>query len=104
MPSLIQDFEYDIFISYRQKDTLPMPGFGRQPNDGWICAFVANLSKELKATFKEDIAIYFDENPHDGLPERCHVDKSPEVIKCLNFVPIIFQPYCDVPKEILTIS
>ena len=60
MPSLIQGYEYDIFISYRQKDN---------KYDGWVTEFVTNLKRELEATFKEDISIYFDQNPHDGLLE-----------------------------------
>src|SRR5258706_4868536 len=90
MPSLIPGYAYDIFISYRQKDN---------KYDGWVAEFVANLRKELEATFKEDISIYFDENPHDGLLETHQVDKSLEgKLKCLLFVPIISQTYCD-PKS-----
>ena len=100
MPSFIQGFEYDIFISYRHKDNLPSQGFGRQANnDGWVTEFVTNLKKELEATFKEDISIYFDENPHDGLLETHDVDDSlREKLKCLIFIPIISQTYCD-PKS-----
>ena len=87
MPSLIPGFEYDIFISYRQKDN---------KYDGWVTEFIANLKKELEATFKEDITIYFDENPHDGLLETHHVDKSLEgKLKCLVLVPILSRTYCD---------
>ena len=90
MPSLIQGFEYDIFISYRHKDN---------KYDGWVSDFVANLKKELDATFKEEISVYFDENPHDGLLETHNVDKSLEgKLKCLIFIPIISQTYCD-PKS-----
>jgi TolB-like protein len=54
---------------------------------------------ELEATFKEEISVYFDENPHDGLLETHHVDKSLEgKLKCLVFIPIISQTYCD-PKS-----
>ena len=90
MSSLIPGFEYDIFISYRQKD-----------NKGghWVTDFVDALKTELDATFKEDISIYFDENPHDGLLETHNVDKSLEgKLKCLIFIPIISQTYCD-PKS-----
>ena len=52
MPSLLPGFDYDIFISYRQKDNR---------HDGWVTKFVENLKGELEATFKEDISIYFDE-------------------------------------------
>ena len=90
MPSLIQGFAYDIFISYRHKDN---------KYDGWVSDFVANLKKELDATFKDEISVYFDENPHDGLLETHNVDKSLEgKLKCLIFIPIISQTYCD-PKS-----
>lgn len=87
MPSIIEGYSYDIFISYRQKDN---------KHDGWVTEFVDNLKGELEATFKEDISIYFDENPHDGLLETHSVDKSLEgKLKCLIFIPIISQTYCD---------
>jgi len=87
MASLIQGYEYDIFISYRQKDN---------KHDGWVTEFVENLKGELEATFKEDISVYFDENPHDRLLETHNVDKSLEdKLKCLIFIPIISQTYCD---------
>src|SRR5687768_13146386 len=87
MSSLLSGFEYDIFVSYRHKDN---------KYDSWVSEFVANLRKELEATFKDDISIYFDENPHDGLLETHNVDKSLEgKLKCLIFIPIISQTYCD---------
>lgn len=90
MPSLIPGYEYDIFVSYRQKDN---------KYDGWVTEFVANLRKELEATFKDDVSIYFDENPHDGLLETHNVNKSLEgKLKSLIFIPIISQTYCD-PKS-----
>ncbi len=53
--------------------------------------------EEIDATFKQDISIYFDENPHDGLLETHDVDQSlDEKVKCLIFIPIISQTYCDV--------
>ena len=90
MPSILPGYEYDIFISYRQKD-----------NKGyrWVTEFVAALKTELEATFKEDISIYFDENPHDGLLETHQVNKSLEnKLKCLIFIPIVSHTYCD-PKS-----
>jgi TolB-like protein len=90
MASLIPDFEYDIFISYRQKDN---------EYDGWVTEFVANLNKELHATFKEEISIYFDASPRDGLLETYSVDESLiKKLKSLIFIPIISQTYCD-PKS-----
>lgn len=87
MASIIDGYEYDIFISYRQKDN---------KYDGWVTEFVEHLKNEIEATFKEDISIYFDENPHDGLLEIHNVDKSLESkLKSLVFIPIISQTYCD---------
>ena len=89
MPSLIPTFQYDLFISYRHNDNL----------DGWVSDFVQNLEKELRGTLKEPLSIYFDKNPHDGLLETHNVDKSLEgKLKCLIFIPIISQTYCD-PKS-----
>jgi|GEM_PF-2217934 len=86
MPSIIPEFEYDVFISYRHNDN----------RSGWVTDFVNALSEELAATLKDPISIYFDKNPHDGLLETDHVDKSLEgKLKCLIFIPIISQTYCD---------
>ncbi len=87
MASIIEGYTYDIFISYRQKDN---------KYDGWVTEFVDNLKWEIDATFKEDISVYFDINPHDGLLETHDVNASlKEKLKCLIFIPIISQTYCD---------
>jgi TolB-like protein/predicted metal-dependent HD superfamily phosphohydrolase/Tfp pilus assembly protein PilF len=101
MSSVIPGFEYDIFISYRHKDNKPPSGFsstsqGSQPAGGWVSEFVKDLSKELESTFKEDLSIYFDSNPVDGLLETHDVDKSLEgKLKSVIFIPILSQIYCD---------
>jgi eukaryotic-like serine/threonine-protein kinase len=90
MSSLIPGYEYDIFISYRQKDN---------KHDGWVTEFVNNLKGELESTFKEEISVYFDINPHDGLLETHDVNASlKEKLKSLIFIPIISRTYCD-PKS-----
>src|SRR5664279_5690793 len=90
MSSLIPGYEYDVFISYRQKDN---------KHDGWVTEFVDNLTGELESTFKEEISVYFDINPHDGLLETHDVDASlKEKLKCLVFIPILSRTYCD-PKS-----
>jgi TolB-like protein len=87
MASLIPGFEYDIFISYRQKDN---------KGDKWVSQFVEVLKTELESTFKEEISVYFDVNPHDGLLEMHDVDASlKDKLKCLVFIPIISRTYCD---------
>ncbi len=100
MSSIIEGYNYDIFISYRQKDNLPAPGYGRQgKGDRWVSEFVDSLKTELESTFKEEISVYFDINPHDGLLETHDVDDSlKEKLKCLVFIPIISRTYCD-PKS-----
>jgi len=90
MASLIPGYDYDIFISYRQKDN---------KYDGWVTEFVHHLESELEATFKEEVTVYFDLNPHDGLLDTHDVDESlREKLKCLIFIPIISRTYCD-PKS-----
>jgi len=87
MSSIISGYEYDIFISYRQKDN---------KHDGWVTEFVDNLKGEIESTFKEEISIYFDINPSDGLLETHDVAESlKDKLKCLVFIPIISRTYCD---------
>jgi len=87
MASIIPGFEYDIFISYRQNDN---------KYDGWVTEFVNNLNKELEATLKGKVNVYFDANPHDGLLETHSVNHSLESkLKCLIFIPILSKTYCD---------
>ena len=86
MSSLISNFEYDIFISYRHNDN----------RSGWVTEFVNAFQQELAATIKYPVSVYFDTNPHDGLLETHNVDKSLEAkLKCLIIIPIISQTYCD---------
>jgi tetratricopeptide (TPR) repeat protein len=90
MSSIIEGYNYDIFISYRQKDN---------KGDRWVSEFVEALETELESTFKEEISVYFDINPHDGLLETHDVDESlKEKLRCLIFIPIISRTYCD-PKS-----
>jgi tetratricopeptide (TPR) repeat protein len=87
MSSIIEGFNYDIFISYRQKDN---------KYDGWVTEFVDHLKRELEATFKEEVSVYFDINPHDGLLETHDVNASlKEKLKCVVFIPILSRTYCD---------
>jgi TolB-like protein/Tfp pilus assembly protein PilF len=90
MPSLIPEFEYDVFISYRHKDN---------KGDHWVTEFIQALTVELESTFKEDISVYVDNNDRDGLGESHNVNKSiHNKLRCAVFIPIISQTYCD-PKS-----
>lgn len=83
MSCIIPGYDYDIFISYRHKDN---------KKNQWVTEFIESLSAELETTFKKSVSLYFDENPHDGLLEMHHVDKSLEgKLKCLIFIPILSQ-------------
>ncbi len=87
MASIIEGYNYDIFISYRQKDN---------KGDKWVSEFVEALKTELESTFKEEVSVYFDINPHDGLLETQDVDASlREKLKCLVLIPIISRTFCD---------
>ncbi|MDH4241633.1 MAG: hypothetical protein OEW48_18905 [Phycisphaerae bacterium] len=59
MPSIVPNYEYDIFISYRHNDN----------RSGWVTDFVDALKEELAATIKEPLSIYFDKNPQYGFLE-----------------------------------
>ncbi len=90
MASIIEGFSYDIFISYRQKDN---------KGERWVSEFVDALKDELESTFKEEVSVYFDINPHDGLLETHDVSASlAEKLRCIVFIPIISRTYCD-PKS-----
>jgi hypothetical protein len=89
MASIIPGYEYDIFISYRHNDNV---------YDGWVSEFVEKLRKELVATVKDKLTVFFDENPEDGLMESHNVDHTISAkIKALIFIPIVSQTYCE-PK------
>ncbi len=90
MSSLIEGYNYDIFISYRQKDN---------KYDSWVTEFVDNLKCELESMFKDEVSLYFDINPSDYLLETHDVDASLiNKLKCLIFIPVISRTYCD-PKS-----
>jgi len=69
--AILPDYEYDIFISYRQNDN---------KYDGWVTEFVTKLKQELEAVVKDKLSIYFDENPKDGIRETDQVVRQKETI------------------------
>jgi TolB-like protein len=87
MSSLVPGFEYDVFISYRHKD---------DKYDHWVTDFVSNLKRELDATFRDEVSVYFDSNKSDGLLATHDVDESlKDKLRCLVFIPVISHTYCD---------
>jgi adenylate cyclase len=92
MPSVVEGYTYDIFISYRQKDNI-VPD---KDSNGWVSEFVSRLKKEIQTTIKEDISVYFDENSYDGILATHDVSESlKDKLKCLIFIPILSQTYSD---------
>ena len=79
MSSLIDGFEYDIFISYRHNDNLPTQGFGRP--ERWVTEFMNALQEELAATIKELVSVYFDSNPHGGLLQKKYITNKFEILR-----------------------
>ena len=92
MPSVVEGYTYDIFISYRQKDNI-VPD---KESNGWVSEFVSRLKKEIQTTIKEDISVYFDENSYDGILATHDVIESlKDKLKCLIFIPVLSQTYSD---------
>lgn len=90
--SVIPDFDYDIYISYRSNDN---------KYDGWISEFVEKLNQELSATLKDKLSIFFDINPEDKREGFQGEDGSfSQKIKSLIFIPVISQTYCDVNSSV----
>jgi len=79
-------YEYDIFISYRQKDNKHDAGWrSLWEFKGWAWIDIQGRHLHL-----------FRWNPHDRLQETYNVSKSLEgKLKCLIFIPILSQTYCD---------
>jgi hypothetical protein len=49
MSSIIDGYNYDIFISYPQNDNQPTPSYGWQSKgDRWVSDFVEAVKKKLR--------------------------------------------------------
>ena len=85
--SIIPGYEYDIYISYRSNDN---------KYDGWVTEFAAKLERELSATLKDKLSIWYNKNPEEQRKEF-QSEASPESkqSKALIFIPIVSQTYCD---------
>jgi len=80
--SILPGFDHDIFISYRTNDN---------KYDGWVSEFAAKLERELSATLKDKVSIWFDKNPEDKRKAVVGMGN----VKSLIFIPIVSQTYCD---------
>jgi hypothetical protein len=85
--SIVPGFEHDIYISYRNNDN---------KYDAWVSEFAAKLERELSATLKDKVSIWFDKNPEDKRRVLSVKDAAGNgSVKSLIFIPIVSQTYCD---------
>ena len=85
--SIMPGYDHDIYISYRTNDN---------KYDGWVTEFAAKLERELSATLKDKVSIWFDKNPEDKrLASLSGNSAEAKIIKSLIFIPIVSQTYCD---------
>ncbi len=90
--SILNGYHHDIYISYRSNDN---------KYDGWVTEFAAKLERELSATLKDRVSIWFDKNPEDnGQLTNGETIIESRKIKSLIFIPIISQTYCD-PESVV---
>jgi class 3 adenylate cyclase len=95
--SILPDYEYDIYISYRANDNKYLPSFsGSKAGGGWVTELVDKLKQELEATLKDKLTIHFDRSPD----ETILVDEEHSSLKSLIFIPIISQTYCDTTSTV----
>lgn len=81
--SILPEFEHDIYISYRSNDN---------KYDGWVTEFAAKLERELSATMKDKLSIWFEKDPEKADDHK--------LIKSLVFIPIVSQTYCDTASPV----
>ncbi|MDP9230840.1 MAG: adenylate/guanylate cyclase domain-containing protein [Bacteroidota bacterium] len=90
--SIVPGYNYDIYVSYR---------FNDNKYDGWVTEFVEKLERELSATLKDKLSIYFDKNPEDRTNVSNGKNSSfTSKINSLIFIPIISQTYCDTTSVV----
>jgi hypothetical protein len=78
--SIIPGYHHDIYISYREIDN---------KYDGWVSEFASKLERELGATMKDKVSVWFNKNPE----KNPAADSS--TISSLILLPIVSQTYCD---------
>ena len=90
--SILPGYKHDIYISYRMNDN---------KHDGWVAEFASRLERELSATLKDKVSIWFDKNPEDIRPVfQTDAENNPQAISSLIFIPIISQTYCDAASPV----
>jgi class 3 adenylate cyclase len=85
--SILPGFDHDIYISYRANDN---------QYDGWVTEFAAKLERELGATVKDKLSVWFEKNPENGMPAA----GGKRQVKSLIFIPIVSQTYCDTSSPV----
>ncbi len=87
-PSSLQPgYDADIYISYRANDN---------QYDGWVTEFASKLERELGATVKDKLTIWFDKSAESLYAQGAQPSESEaRYRRSLIFIPIISQTYCD---------
>ncbi len=85
--SIDPGFACDIYISYRANDN---------QYDGWVTEFASKLERELSATVKDKLTIWFDKSVETLYkhPEQVP-DGEGKWSRSIIFIPIVSQTYCD---------
>jgi class 3 adenylate cyclase len=92
LSTILPGYDYDLYISYRSNDN---------KYDGWVTEFAAKLERELSATLKDKVSIWFDKNPEDKRRVIKNIKTGEEPnIKALLFIPIVSQTYCDADSPV----
>lgn len=99
--SILPDFEYDLYISYRSNDNKYIPsGTKTGTGSGWVTELIEKLKQELEATLKDRLSIHFDRSPDDFRTDLSISEPSDQALKALIFIPIISQTYCDANSPV----
>jgi class 3 adenylate cyclase len=85
--SIYPGYDCDIYISYRANDN---------QYDGWVTEFASKLERELGATVKDKLTIWFDKSAETLYKHPSQVaDGEGKWSKSIIFIPIVSQTYCD---------
>lgn len=89
MSSIIPNYNFDIYVSYRYNDAI----------FEWVQEFIVNLEHELAAILRDKLTVHFNVK---GISSELDEEEAEKVIaqnlKTLIFIPIISHGYCDVKK------
>jgi len=90
MASIIPEYHFDVFISYRHNEAILE----------WVKEFSSKLQQELDTTLKEKLSIYYYNIEAEGNLAYQEMEQAiQEKLKSVIFIPIISTGYCDTNKD-----